>query len=139
MIFSIATRASQNGLSLAILAVLVVPIRPTTLPSRARSGQRIRNQPREIDQLSADPKDPHPYDFWASLIGPLGDVPGAAGSPSRRGRGIARRAAALDHPALYPRSLPPAAVRDGKLDVAELDYWIDLVTDRPHLWARLIR
>ena len=74
MIFSIASRASQNGLSLAILAVLVVRIRPMTLPSRDRSGQRVRNQPREIDQLSADPKDPHPKGIGRFAVRFLGKI-----------------------------------------------------------------
>jgi hypothetical protein len=48
---------------LAILAALVVGIRPRTLPADDRSGKRRRNQPREIDQVFAVAEDLHPSDF----------------------------------------------------------------------------
>ncbi|MBA3844807.1 MAG: hypothetical protein H0X39_19690, partial [Actinobacteria bacterium] len=53
---------------MAILAVLVLVISPQTLPARARSGQRLRNQPRGIDQVSAVAKDPHPKPFTAHYL-----------------------------------------------------------------------
>jgi hypothetical protein len=65
MILSIAARASQNRLSLAILAASVRGIRLRTLPGRDRSGKIQRDQPSEIDRLSSAVEDPHPSEFLA--------------------------------------------------------------------------
>jgi len=45
---------------LAMVAMRALVIRPRTLPGGDRSGQRRRDQAREIDQVSIAVEDPHP-------------------------------------------------------------------------------
>ena len=58
--FFILCRDSQNGISLAIVAIRALVIRPRKLRFADRSGQGHRDQPREIDQVSIATEDPHP-------------------------------------------------------------------------------
>ena len=60
-------RESQNRGTLAIVDARAVAIRPRTLAGCDRSGYRLRNQPRGIDQVSAVAEDPHPLEIGPDL------------------------------------------------------------------------